>query len=219
MQSWHASLRVRRFWDPKTASVLNHVDDALGLASPPSPAEAIKNRVDLVDAKAIIIDHAPRRLLRLYFKALGNGDGSKKKELEQGRNGMVSAAPTQETRTFRFYSLDKKMALLLATITEPESGSRVPVYKYLPDTDGSPAMIKDWTLLLLSLVKLCEVLWLWKWGSCILWITTMIPWAWGFLTAVTLTGILPTPPSIGEKGIILFGTPSNVRRVHFRSQL
>ncbi|KAI1100413.1 hypothetical protein F4804DRAFT_47293 [Jackrogersella minutella] len=225
-------------WARESIGLRNqHVDDALGLASLLNPAEATKNRVDLGDAKAIIIDHTPPRFTRLYFKALCKGGKWKKKEAEQGGNGMVSVSPTQENRIFRFYALDKKMTLLLDTITQPESGSRVPVYKYLPDTDGSPPTMRDWALLLLSLVKLCEVLWLWKWGSQVLWITTMIPWAWGFLAAVVLqglglsrdnpmektvdivTGTLPTPLSIGEKGIILLGTPSNVRRVHLRRVL
>ncbi|KAI1748185.1 hypothetical protein F4782DRAFT_381134 [Xylaria castorea] len=231
-------------WARESIGLRNqHVDDALGLALPLNPSKAIKNRVDLGDAKAIVIDSTPSCLTKLYDKlrdALFNG-GKPRKGMEQGgnavRHGIVSTAPARETRIFRIYALDKKTALLLATITQPASGSRVPVYKYLPDTDGSPATIQDWSLILLSLVKLGEVFWLWKWGSHVLWITTMIPWAWGFLVAVILqliglsrddpqedtvdivTGTLPTPLSVGEHGLILLGTPSNVRRAYLRRVL
>ena len=233
-------------WARESIGLRNsHVDDALGLVFPLRPEEAVKNRVDVGDAKAVLVDRGP-------VGGTGRWRGGRREEREEkvktagGDAASSSSSPPPSSqsaeglggsRVSRLYCLDRKTALLLAALRRQVDGGEVPVYRYLPDTDGSPTYGQDWVVLASSLAKLGEVLWLWKWGSQILWITTAIPWAWGFIAAVVLqvldlgrdnpidasvdivAGALPTPLTTGGEGVIVLGTPRNVRRSAVRRAL
>ncbi|GAB1316304.1 hypothetical protein MFIFM68171_06514 [Madurella fahalii] len=244
-------------WARESSGLRNqHVDDALGLVFPLRPTEAIKNRVDLGDARAVLIDRTFRPgllqlgALRRHTGGAGGGGKNEDKLKTEGSEGsgapgggvvsvssVQASEPPKEPRISRLYCLDRKTALLLAAVRRQVDGGEVPIYWYLPDTDGSPTYAQDWIVLVSSLAKLCEVFWLWKWGSQILWITTAIPWAWGFVAAALLqvldlgrdnptettvdivAGALPTPLTTGGEGVIVLGTPPNVRRSPARRML
>lgn len=251
-------------WARESIGLRNqHVDDALGLVFPLRPTEAIKNRVDLGDARAVLIDKTPRQpkwwpwaARRRGYTRDSNGGGEttseNKPETKGVEGGGGSGAPegsvpgpfstpaaktSGEPRISRLYCLDRKTALLLAAVRRQVDGGEVPIYRYLPDTDGSPTVVQDWTVIAASSAKLGEVFWLWKWGSQVLWITTLIPWAWGLASAVLVqllglgrdnpaaatvdivAGSLPTHLNTGGEGVIVLGAPPNVRRSPVRRVL
>jgi hypothetical protein len=216
-------------WARESAGLRNAlVDEAIGVTFRIRTDRALKNRVDLGDAKAICnISSQGQRTGRIKRKLRAVEDGSLDDEEIEDRS----------TESIVMFALDKKTQLLLDTTFAAEKGEQTPVYRYKADVDGQPKAWKDWLLMLLSCIKIGEAIWLRLWGSSTLFFFTLLPWAHSFCVAVILQllrlgrddmrdtsvdkalGVMPTPLRLGGFGRIILGLSRNSRRHPLRRTL
>lgn len=228
------------------------VDNALGVLLPVNRFRRARSRIDFGDAGAIEVVPRRRWIGRWALRWIGSTNGWPNLvplvSLQQWkrRSGMMTAhEATQMDAITRIkaseshddvysahaiYTLDKNAQLALDTVPAAERGSPIDIYRFIPDQGGLPSPWRDWSWLLLSLVKLIEVFTLRKVGSQGVWAWTMAGWAHAFVAAVLLqvtglgrdspfkrtrhlvAGILPSPLRMGEQGKIVLGIPANIRR-------
>lgn len=202
-----------------------HVDAAIGVMLRVDHSKKAKSRVDLGDACAIQLISDP--LHRVSAKIQRQHKKTTSAHLE---NAEYNSYQSPRRRAMCIYTLDRNSQLSLDTVQATERGQPVMIHRFEPDVAGLPPGWKDWSVLLVSLIKLTEVFALWKLGSVRLWYWTMAGWCHAFLAAIILqvsglgrdnpllptndivAGVLPTPLHLGGKGKVVLGIPANVRR-------
>lgn len=211
------------------------VTNAIGVMLPITLSKQSKNRVDLGDAKAVQV--ASPRSREKFVDGTGRGTTNTRRrlvpaQLEQGTERAFLEEPSKwfEKRAMCVYTLDLSFNLVLDTVQAADRGEPVSIHRFMPDMSNVYVAWKDWTVLLMSLMKISESFCLWRAGSDSLWYWTMVGWFHAFVAALIIqmsglgrdhalrpakdivAGVLPTPFHLGGQGKLILGVPSNVRR-------
>ena len=134
-----------------------------------------------------------------------------------------------DLHAFCVYDMDRTMRLALETIPPAEDGQPILVHEFIPDRAGKGQWWADYLVLILSLLKVVEIVVLHLLGSKSLHWFTGVGWMCGLVlgiilvvsgasrdnTAVTedvVSGRLPSALHLGGEGKILLRIPQNVRR-------